>query len=64
MSQDTLRERLEKSLREMLAIHDDNVKQGRVRYVKGSYVHKAEKNARALLAECVTAARKDDHDGR
>ena len=45
-------ERLESSLREMLAVYDDNVEQGRVRYAKGSYVHKAEKKARAVLAEC------------
>jgi hypothetical protein len=52
MSTASLRERLESSLREMLAVHDDNVAQGRVRYAKGSYVHRAEKKARAVLAEC------------
>ncbi len=39
------------ALREMLAVHDDNVEQGRVRFAKGSFVHRAAKKARAAIAK-------------
>lgn len=43
-----------KALREMLAIHDDNEREGRIRFAKGSYTHKAAKNARAAIAKATS----------
>lgn len=42
------------ALQTMLMVHDDNEREGRIRFAKGSYIDKAAKAARAAIAAATT----------